>query len=829
MPDPDFSTLRDVTNLLVNHDFGPTANYKPASITQFSLKVDGVPKRAPGPAASTEDRGNAVMEDAIGEFKAERSSWATQRQETSREFIKNKTVERTVSVDLYELYWADLSRPKSFSIFNAFVAFLSLLFNACSLGRKSLEEAIYRLKQPDVGCLPPTPGATKPSAELSLLQALSFIQYMIEQMLTAVLPSVNLWVAGAGLTYYLLTLRQDVHDAVVPTVLGFLAMGAYLVHFANQSPPKAPWQRITFICLCVGIVVCFFAFLSGTQLKAVGWLSAVACGIWATGIVMIWYFYRPDMRRFWLAAGLVSAAAIALLIYELVERIGVPNLWSENYPATAWKSMVLLWCDWICAGLSLLWAILAVLNLSFLGLLAVLPLTAKKDTHWDRTLRAVWTACVANTAPGLILLVLTLGCWQIVTWSLGVRAGSTGIPNHYILPIHYCDWFLGFSDEVQRASKLWYHACRHPWIQFAFLWFIVVSVFLVIAIAPNVRLEIRGVKKGSSGTAPDGTTEEASWVGKATDGFYQALGLSGSIIAKLMGILAPLVLWGVAWFHESAVQHNAIDDTARDVIRVLATLYFVITVGWHFLRRQQPVSTKDLFFVVLNAFVTAVSILAVTLQFVLNIVWALPLSALFVLAGVAFVFKTILDAALDVVNWLRVTPRDNNPRGQIIARLTALMGKITHDYDALVILAHSQGTIIVVEYLRYLEFIGQVPEIQTSLFTVGCPLRQLYSARFPDVYSWVGNNPEQAQAKLMPPFDLNKWLNGYTTGDYIGRNLWCQDAQRDVPAENPTSFGNNREEICFGVGAHIHYFDWRFDGVAKQLDNLIVAAASHVA
>jgi hypothetical protein len=71
VPDPDFSTLRDVTNLLVNHDFGPTANYKPASITQFSLKVDGVPKRAPGPAARTEDRGNAVMEDAIGEFKAD--------------------------------------------------------------------------------------------------------------------------------------------------------------------------------------------------------------------------------------------------------------------------------------------------------------------------------------------------------------------------------------------------------------------------------------------------------------------------------------------------------------------------------------------------------------------------------------------------------------------------------------------------------------------------------------------------------------------------------------------------------------------------------------
>ena len=60
----------------------------------------------------------------------------------------------------------------------------------------------------------------------------------------------------------------------------------------------------------------------------------------------------------------------------------------------------------------------------------------------------------------------------------------------------------------------------------------------------------------------------------------------------------------------------------------------------------------------------------------------------------------------------------------------------------------------------------------------------------------------------------------------------CSNA-RMCGARIPISFAimdfpGNREEICLGVGAHTHYFDWRFDRVAEELDQLIVeAAATH--
>jgi len=179
------------------------------------------------------------------------------------------------------------------------------------------------------------------------------------------------------------------------------------------------------------------------------------------------------------------------------------------------------------------------------------------------------------------------------------------------------------------------------------------------------------------------------------------------------------------------------------------------------------------------------------------------------LAGIAFLYRTILNAALDVVNWLRLTPKDNNPRGKIIARLWALLGKIKGEkYDGMVIVAHSQGTVIVVEFLRYLELINERQRLTNpiNLFTVGCPLRHLYNRRFPDVYSWVGYKPNEAKEKLNPPEGVVKWLNGYTTGDYIGRNLWTPDEERDNGSNKPRVIGDNRQEICLGAGAFSDYF-----------------------
>ena len=65
----------------------------------------------------------------------------------------------------------------------------------------------------------------------------------------------------------------------------------------------------------------------------------------------------------------------------------------------------------------------------------------------------------------------------------------------------------------------------------------------------------------------------------------------------------------------------------------------------------------------------------------------------------------------------------------------------------MVIVSHSQGTVITADLLRYLAYRGRrddasraavlgrwLEEIEVHLFTAGSPLRQLYAARFPDLY-----------------------------------------------------------------------------------------------
>jgi hypothetical protein len=80
VPDPDFSTLKAVASLLENHDFKKDGFYTPSSVTQFSIPVTGVP---PVPSNLDQpgeqiDRGNAVMIEAIKDFKTEQSYWDTE-------------------------------------------------------------------------------------------------------------------------------------------------------------------------------------------------------------------------------------------------------------------------------------------------------------------------------------------------------------------------------------------------------------------------------------------------------------------------------------------------------------------------------------------------------------------------------------------------------------------------------------------------------------------------------------------------------------------------------------------------------------------------------
>jgi hypothetical protein len=224
-----------------------------------------------------------------------------------------------------------------------------------------------------------------------------------------------------------------------------------------------------------------------------------------------------------------------------------------------------------------------------------------------------------------------------------------------------------------------------------------------------------------------------------------------------------------------------------------------------------------------------------------------------------------LDVALDIDNHFREFPRTNIPRARIFSRYAALLDHVaSQGYDRIVIVAHSQGTVISSELLRFLSSrqhraptaedtprIGDRALPPISLLTAGCPLRQLYGARFPGLYAWVLAKNDRVFGPRAADIGVQRWMNAFCSGDYVGRWLWSsatEHATLDHPMVNHVGhdpFGRldaytgfnpsppaeahlheaREVEVCLGLGAHTHYFERDQTTVAWMIDYLIHARA----
>jgi hypothetical protein len=223
-----------------------------------------------------------------------------------------------------------------------------------------------------------------------------------------------------------------------------------------------------------------------------------------------------------------------------------------------------------------------------------------------------------------------------------------------------------------------------------------------------------------------------------------------------------------------------------------------------------------------------------------------------------------LDIALDVDNYFREFPRKHIPRARIFSRFHALLAHVAAQrYERIVIVSHSQGTVISAELLRWMssaagagsgstrtERLKQLLGADVRLLTLGCPLRQLYAARFPTLYGWLLAARGGANGPAAEDLGVQVWANAYTSGDYVGRWLWSSPAavgsvigRPMTDTVEPPVFGradayaafepmpphahplaSARElEVCVGAGAHTHYFELDQSVVAWLIEQLVAA------
>jgi hypothetical protein len=221
--------------------------------------------------------------------------------------------------------------------------------------------------------------------------------------------------------------------------------------------------------------------------------------------------------------------------------------------------------------------------------------------------------------------------------------------------------------------------------------------------------------------------------------------------------------------------------------------------------------------------------------------------------------RPALDVVLEMDNYLRTHPREATPRARIAERYVSVLRYLCHwrdrtgrPYDAILLVAHSQGAVITADLLNFVQR-EEDPELEPVrrplangapdaagrrlfLFTTGSPLRQLYSEWFPHLFGWVRGETGDGVSRPLPavprepwmllprledghrvsapaipdgaapdPYAMGvtRWVNAYRSGDYVGRAQWrhavdgCDSIYRRAPADAARRFVGDVPPITY--------------------------------
>ncbi|MFZ1221477.1 MAG: hypothetical protein WAO00_19470 [Chthoniobacterales bacterium] len=751
----------------------------------------------PQPAPSSDDISWQYMHEQL-------SAGVIPESETIYETVRLDSI-RTGSrslVHVYEMYWADLSRPVG-SIIRWLIEFYQLLFHLCLLGRKSLDFARVQYEPQ---------ARLEKSSWAWLWPFFSGTQIVAEQLLALAIPILNLYLLGlASAVLPLLlpdrSLALSVTAIIAVTVVLLVGFAAFIKR-QLVAPSGRPWPSLLLPLLLLGAGVAWICFQfwirpENTRLWAVAvwWVVPVIAITW----LMASY---QKARRGALPLGLIAAVLITgLLGYELAQSAPKPAQLEaplmEALLRTAERTVNALSICWI---LLFIFALLTTI-IGWLITKAVPDQPTLRETLQarDKTRRAAWTTNLTIVVPAITVLILNLTLWQALITSfvpnkpapVGEQTKWNFVAKNQIWQIEHKpileDWGQTSFDAHKEGPPYAWEVTRGLMARsYTPLYFAMAALFclaaliLVWSILPAVIAEIRPAARMSR---PDATEKKSSWLGESLSSGFRAMRVSGEIIRFTFLLMIPAVF---------------------------AIYSFIVPSHERFAKDLRPLNEAFLY---------------VGVAIVLGIVASRgPFKPL------ALGLRAGLDVALDVINWLRLHPLAANPRARICARYHALLQQIeawrdftdeTQGYDAIVILAHSQGTVITADLLRYLKARSLNPSLPIYLFTMGCPLRQLYSLRFPHLYAWSRHADTNWAGSEPHPESIavRYWVNAYRSGDYVGRHLWHPDQGQNMWSTSIVHEDGPKREFCIGAGAHTHYWDETAPEIAVELDRIVGLAA----
>jgi hypothetical protein len=710
-----------------------------------------------------------------------------------------------VQVHIYEMHWADLSRLGS-GFIRIFGEFYQLLFHLGSLGRQSVD--LMRAEHQTIS------KGRKFGDLFNVWAWYGATQALAGRILSLFLPILNLCllvVAFMSLPGKISESSVYVGLAVAVSLGLLLIIGIGYVFLTQNKTAYWSWLLWPF-GLGLAVVFVIEALVTGAfnielgfaayRWIAVEWAALLSLVIWFV-LIKPYSLVRPGADTFAVTIGLpLGLMTLVFLCLAPDSHIGITQA-SFHMIEIIYLLLLGGWLGFLVMYFS---------SLVF-ALFAICSIPKSPDSGRTLARQAAWTARYSLAVPSILFSFLTLSLWTALA-----RISKPLFPDTdqgFYEPLFFFKNVQSFPFKPEHFVRLLTVFSGSTLAVFIIFFTVLALVAILWALVPSILTEVFPINPNHQNPKNIFAQGLGNWL---NNGFRLIL-VSG--------------FWIVSW--------------------MIPFLFLIGTIDGLSLLAGNKESLLNFFFPQLKVIFDSTDTL---LAWVAGLLTA-SATSLIALGGrlnqLSLGLRGVIDAVLDVDNYLRLHPRKDNPSAQIYARYTSLLRYLCqqttqngeHTYDAFVIVAHSQGTVITADLLRFLS-IDPDPALaklensdKISLFTMGSPIRQLYSYAFPHLYRWAIQEPAAVNTTLVLPaqakpdpkalLGVKTWVNAYRSGDYVGRYLWRSNLAEKkwfrVEANSKSLISEdtsqNIREFCVGGGAHTHYWDWTAPEVAQEIDRLI--------